>query len=922
MSCTLALALAGSLQADEVSLRQARALLDHGRYAESIDLAEQHAAQDPVESALIRAAALAATGRATAARDLLAEMREQHSENVPLLHTQGLLAEQRGDAAAVQEAVEQLIKLRGNDVIAHALQYRAQLRAGKYEEAVATLRWFAESRESVQPQSAEEVLALAAGLVDHARWSREAKWFDAAVNGLLAAGEKTYPHDWRIPAQRARLFAETHNEPAAVDSLNAAFAKNGSAAELHALRARLAVENFDLTTARRATAQAKRINPELVDLPLLEADMALAELRADLALKHLGADDDQRPLSDEVLGRRLAARESLGMAAANADDDKPSVAALLTQGDAYDRMRRFSQAAAAYRAALERAPQYPGIRAKLGQQLLRLGEEQEGGRLLVEAAQEDPFNVRIKNSLAVLDVLNTYATLETEHFVLRFDRTHDQLLATYAAEYLEREVYPDLIARFGYRPPGKALIEIYNRSRNTSGHGWFSARMVGVPGLHTVGACGGKIVALASPTDMPQPYNWARVLRHEFVHLLNLEQTSFNVPHWVTEGLAVGAEDRPHPDAWLRLITRRYKDGTLYTLDEINFGFIRPSNSDDWTAAYAQAELYLEYLSQQHGPESIAQLLAAFAKNRSTHDAVQDAAGVPVEEFERGYREFLASEVKRWGLLDSTPSGDLERCKQRVAKNPEDPVALAELAAAHFDQRELPLARQYATRAAALAPRQPMAAYVLASLARATDDVPLAERTAQGALDLRAPQEGLLLLLAEIKLADKQYPIAEKLLLLGKKRFPELDQWNVRLARLYGATKADDRLAPILAELVTTQEDSVAAPAKLVSLALERDDDDDAERWAVATLRIDVRHAAAHAALAQVYARREKFDAALAEWEWAVRYNDKHPEWKLQLARALIKQGHRERAAGLLESLLETSPNLPGLVEAAQELRP
>ncbi len=167
----------------------------------------------------------------------------------------------------------------------------------------------------------------------------------------------------------------------------------------------------------------------------------------------------------------------------------------------------------------------------LGVVLMRLGDEAEAKRQFDTAFEVDPFNVRVNNMLKVLEVLDGYAVLETEHFVIKFDRGRDEILARYAARYLEDEVYPELCRTFRYRPPEKSLFEIFNRARNTNGHGWFSARMVGLPFVHTVGACAGKIVALASPNDMPKKYNWARVLKHEFVHVLNLQQTNFAIPH-------------------------------------------------------------------------------------------------------------------------------------------------------------------------------------------------------------------------------------------------------------------------------------------------------------------------------------------------------------------------------------------------------
>ena len=47
------------------------------------------------------------------------------------------------------------------------------------------------------------------------------------------------------------------------------------------------------------------------------------------------------------------------------------------------------------------------------------------------------------------------------------------------------------------------------------------------------------------------------------------------------EPFAVAAEERPRPSQWTRLLTQRYQDDELFTLEDINFGFIRPSDSND-----------------------------------------------------------------------------------------------------------------------------------------------------------------------------------------------------------------------------------------------------------------------------------------------------------------------------------------------------
>ena len=304
------------------------------------------------------------------------------------------------------------------------------------------------------------------------------------------------------------------------------------------------------------------------------------------------------PIHEETLGR-LAACYLVLDGLASADDPDSRVRKLTAEvearnphcgryyctiADAFDLLRKYPQASRYYDLAFERMPQLVYVRGRNGLVKMRLGEEVAAAKLLDASFQEDPFNVRVKNMLAVIDVLQGYAVLETEHFVLRFDRGKDELLAKYAAKYLEEDVYPQIVKTLGYKPEGKSLFEIFNRAKNTRGHSWFSARMVGTAVHCTVGACGGKIVAVASPNDMPQKFHWGRVLKHEFVHVVNLQQTDFNIPHWFTEGIAVRLEEMPRPTSWNEILAKRAAADDLFDLTDINYGFIRPQNQDDWDA--------------------------------------------------------------------------------------------------------------------------------------------------------------------------------------------------------------------------------------------------------------------------------------------------------------------------------------------------
>ena len=77
-------------------------------------------------------------------------------------------------------------------------------------------------------------------------------------------------------------------------------------------------------------------------------------------------------------------------------------------------------------------------------------------------------------------------------------------------------------------------------------------------------------------------FNWARVLKHEFVHVVNLQQTNFVIPRWFTEGLAVRHEGPGHPQAWDGVLARRAAADNLFNLETIHLGFLRPSSGEDW----------------------------------------------------------------------------------------------------------------------------------------------------------------------------------------------------------------------------------------------------------------------------------------------------------------------------------------------------
>src|SRR6185312_4536138 len=236
-----------------------------------------------------------------------------------------------------------------------------------------------------------------------------------------------------------------------------------NAAEVHAALAALALQNFQVDDARRSIERALEINPALQEAYVHRADSLFANYEAAAAIEALEQALPLNPRSEQTLGRLAAAYAAVD--GAEADRTETRFGKLIAEVDArnphagefYESLaaglelcRKYPAAARYYREAVERMPQLTAPRGALGLMCMRLGDETEAKQLLDASFEIDPFNVRVSNSLKVLEVLDGYAVLETEHFVLRFDRGQDDLLARYAAKYLEEDVYPQLVEHFGF----------------------------------------------------------------------------------------------------------------------------------------------------------------------------------------------------------------------------------------------------------------------------------------------------------------------------------------------------------------------------------------------------------------------------------------------------------------------------------------
>jgi tetratricopeptide (TPR) repeat protein len=375
----------------------------------------------------------------------------------------------------------------------------------------------------------------------------------------------------------------------------------------------------------------------------------------------------------------------------------------------------------------------------------------------------------------------------------------------------------------------------------------FSGRTVALPDLHTIGACTGKVVTMVSPNEKTsdgeparKPFNWARVLRHEVVHIFNLAQTNYLVPHWFTEGLAVSNEGFPRPAPWNKLLLERVPARKLLDLDTIDLGFIRPRDPMEWQQAYCQAHLYIQYIEKAYGPEAVGKLLAAFARGLDSAAAIKEGCKVEKAAFEKGYLAHLDGVVKTLGgKRTAEKRRTLQELRADYKKNPNDAETAGELALRLLPTRAAE-ARKFAEAATDIKKDQPKALYVLAMLAKKAADTKQEKTLLERALDRKSPDPRVLKALGTLYYDASDFAKAAELFELGRKNAPHDREWLMELARVYAQMNDKGKQISVLKDLVPTDADDFDRRLRLAKLLQDGGKPAEAEKYARQALEIDV----------------------------------------------------------------------------------
>ena len=647
---TLVLLLGCSFQsgaAQAVSLERGRDLLKQGNYKEAIvvftALVDKNAKDADAVEGLIRAQI--ETGEYSIAekraRDFLNSQPSAAAVRVALGETEfetGRYSEAASEFERAAKDSKGAVWLRA--MLGRARALRIQ---GKEDEARTIAQEFVRYYTNSSPRSAEELTLIAEALVilekvkDANEVFQDARDADSTfADAFIGQGElinekynygeaaslfndalKINPNSTRALLGLATSKQFESNEAQLV-LIYKALETNANCVGALVARSSIDIESDNYEAATQQIDKALKINPNALDAIALRASMFYLR--------------DRRTEFDGEIKRALAINPRAG-----------EIFVTLAQFAVNN--RRYAEAVAFGRRALELSPNLWSARTQLGIQLMRIGKGEEGRAELERAFKGDPFNYWAKNSLDLLDKMKDFPDTMRGAFLIKASPTESGALAAYAADLAE-EVHKKLTAKYRFTPPAPISIEIF------SDHNDFEVRTLGVPGLGALGVCFGQVIAMDSPSARPTgEFNWGTTLWHEFAHVITLEITDHRIPRWFSEGLSVYEERRARTgwgDNWSLENLKAISDGRFVKIDDLDAAFIRPKRPDGVPIAYFQASQVCEFVDEKFGFDAILQMLAQYKQGAKTPDILQRVLKLTPADFDRAFNDYIKAKTSGW----------------------------------------------------------------------------------------------------------------------------------------------------------------------------------------------------------------------------------------------------------------------------------
>lgn len=583
----------------------------------------------------------------------------------------------RGQADAAIAILDALSDRGARPMRAARLRGQALVWLGKLAEADAVWRSAAAFATQLstgdQPGGADELVECVRCMMGRSRLPVEVTQAAAAAGDyklmLSLLGKARTEIDrlcWSASLAEAQLLVDKDNPSDGEAAAREALRLCPRAAEAFFALGSLAVDSFAFDQAEQLADALREINPDSPHAAIISARARVRQSDPRGAAEVLEPILAKLPTAPDLLAIQAAtaaaafdfqAVDALLAAFDSRFPNAPEAVALV--GRTLSDARQYADASKYLSEAAKLAPAWADPWIELGLMELQFGRNAESLKALEKATALDPFNIRAENSLKLVRELASYGTIETEHFVIRHKPGIDGILAREMVEPLEanhRRVAGKEKGGIDHQVAQKTVIELY------PDHEWFAVRIAGMPRIHTIAAATGPVVAMEAPRSGPNhlvgPYDWERVVRHEYVHTVTLSRTKNRIPHWFTEAAAVYLEDAPRDWSAIQILAQAHKNDALFDFDEINLAFVRPKKPTDRSQAYAQGHWMYEFMIERYGPRAPLELMDAYAAGVKEPEAFKQVLKVSREEFMDLFLPWAKSQLLAWGMIppEGTPT--------------------------------------------------------------------------------------------------------------------------------------------------------------------------------------------------------------------------------------------------------------------------
>lgn len=661
------------------ALDQVRMQIHAGRYKLALQSLQRKPAPQSAAWLELRAQALLESGQNKEAIDVLRAPELQGSPRA-----QRMLAEALAASGSRQEAIALLTAAIGafpSDA-ALRLELAATLESvGQLNKAREALEWFKEQsfleqwRKGERPESADDIITIARGLdrlaVLTGQYRDDLGLHQDVLSMFVYAYDVVDRRNAAAHVAAAQFYMDHDDQETAGDELKRALTINPSYLSALKLMGEVALANYDFDSCEKAIALIRKVNAEHPAASLLSASLLLLQRMPDEAQSVLARLLETDPDSADILAHYAACQalrfDAQALATTLADIDRKMPESSLAHTTAANYLIpafQFKDAADLLQEAMERTPHWNTPRNLLALSYMQQADMTKARPVLEDARKLDPFNVETTNYLRLLDTIDSYKVIESDHFLVRFSPAKDPFLAEEVLQYMEAQ-YARIAGAFAHEPDTKTIIELMPTSED------FAVRTTGKPWIGTIGASTGPVITMVSPRSFGQTngtFDWCDVARHEFTHTVTLNATHHRIPRWFTEGLAVAEQTDPLNYEQATRLSSAVLRGRLFPVRRLNWAFVRPQRRDDTPLAYAQSLWLCSYIKETFGYQTILDMFAAYRSGKQTDQVISDCLKMSTTQLDDRFAKWAADRVVKIGM-DSVSQKQLAELKTTGEKH-------------------------------------------------------------------------------------------------------------------------------------------------------------------------------------------------------------------------------------------------------------